>query len=131
MKQVRENINTSLGLMKQVDLDLIIGNYCTNTSYATGKGAVYGYDAIGSFKRDDYGAMGSGQKFVVPILDNLIGHKNRHDQKRKLTCEEAVAIMKDTFIVCAERDIYTGDSVEIKIIKKSGTTIETFQLKKD
>jgi len=97
----------------------------------TGKGSVFGYDAIGSFKRDDYGAMGSGQKYVVPILDNLIGHKNRHDEKKKLTCEEAVAIMKDTFVVCAERDIYTGDSVEIKIIKKSGTTIETFQLKKD
>jgi 20S proteasome subunit beta 6 len=99
--------------------------------FIVGKGAVYGYDAIGSFKRDDYGAMGSGQKYVVPILDNLIGHKNRHDEKKKLTCEEAVAIMKDTFVVCAERDIYTGDSVEIKIIKKSGTTIETFQLKKD
>lgn len=127
MKQVRENINTC----QNTNIDLINVNYCTNTSYSTGKGAVYGYDAIGSFKRDDYGAMGSGQKFVVPILDNLIGHKNRHDQKRKLTCEEAVAIMKDTFIVCAERDIYTGDSVEIKIIKKSGTTIETFQLKKD
>ena len=38
----------------------------------TGKGAVYGYDAVGSFKRDDYGAMGSGQNFVMPILDNLV-----------------------------------------------------------
>jgi 20S proteasome subunit beta 6 len=37
-----------------------------------GKGAVYGYDAVGSYKRDDYGAMGSGQNFVVPILDNLV-----------------------------------------------------------
>lgn len=37
-----------------------------------GKGAVYGYDAVGSFKRDDYGAMGSGQNFVIPILDNLV-----------------------------------------------------------
>ncbi len=37
-----------------------------------GKGAVYGYDAVGSFKRDDYGAMGSGQNFVVPLLDNLV-----------------------------------------------------------
>jgi 20S proteasome subunit beta 6 len=42
-----------------------------------GKGAVYGYDAVGSFKRDEYGAMGSGQNFVMPILDNLIGHKVR------------------------------------------------------
>ena len=37
-----------------------------------GRGAVYGYDAVGSFKRDDYGAMGSGQNFVIPILDNLV-----------------------------------------------------------
>jgi hypothetical protein len=46
-----------------------------------GKGAVYGYDAVGSYKRDDYGAMGSGQNFVIPLLDNLIGHKNRRDEK--------------------------------------------------
>ena len=39
---------------------------------AVGKGAVYGYDAVGSFKRDEYGAMGSGQNFIMPILDNLV-----------------------------------------------------------
>lgn len=37
-----------------------------------GKGAVYGYDAVGSYKRDEYGAMGSGQNFIMPILDNLV-----------------------------------------------------------
>lgn len=37
-----------------------------------GIGAVYGYDAVGSFKRDDYGAMGSGQNYVMPLLDNLV-----------------------------------------------------------
>jgi 20S proteasome subunit beta 6 len=37
-----------------------------------GKGAVYGYDAVGSFKRDDYGAMGSGQNYIMPILDNIV-----------------------------------------------------------
>jgi 20S proteasome alpha/beta subunit len=38
-----------------------------------GRGAVYGYDAVGSFKRDEYGCMGSGQNYVMPILDNLVG----------------------------------------------------------
>jgi 20S proteasome subunit beta 6 len=42
-----------------------------------GKGAVYGYDAVGSFKRDDYGAMGSGQNFIMPILDNLVSLSSR------------------------------------------------------
>ena len=37
-----------------------------------GVGAVYGYDAVGSYKRDQYGAMGSGQNFIMPILDNLV-----------------------------------------------------------
>ena len=37
-----------------------------------GKGAVYGYDAVGSYKRDDYGCMGSGQNYIMPILDNLV-----------------------------------------------------------
>ena len=40
--------------------------------FETGVGAVYGYDAVGSFKRDEYGAMGSGQNFIMPILDNVV-----------------------------------------------------------
>lgn len=96
-----------------------------------GKGAVYGYDAVGSFKRDEYGAMGSGQNFIMPILDNLIGHKNRYDEQKPISAEEAVAIVKDIFIIAAERDIHTGDSVEIKVIRKDGITTEIFQLKKD
>lgn len=96
-----------------------------------GKGAVYGYDAVGSFKRDEYGAMGSGQNFVMPILDNLIGHKNRCDEKKPISAEEAVAIVKDIFVIATERDIHTGDSVEIKVIRRDGVTTEVFHLKKD
>jgi len=96
-----------------------------------GKGAVYGYDAVGSFKRDDYGAMGSGQNFVIPILDNLFGHKNRCDEKKPIPAEEAVRMIKDIFIIATERDIHTGDNVEIKVITKDGVKTEVFPLKKD
>merc|ERR1719263_1188786 len=81
-----------------------------------GKGAVYGYDAVGSFKRDAYGCMGSGQNFVMPLLDNLVGHANRLDEKKPLSLEETISIMKEVFVNATERDIYTGDSREIKII---------------
>jgi len=96
-----------------------------------GKGAVYGYDAVGSYKRDEYGAMGSGQNFVMPILDNLIGHKNRQDERKPISAEQAVAIAKDIFVIATERDIHTGDSVEIALVRKDGITIEVFDLKKD
>jgi 20S proteasome subunit beta 6 len=96
-----------------------------------GKGCVFGYDAVGSFKRDDYGCMGSGQNFIWPLLDNLIGHKNRLDEKKKLSSDEVISIVKELFIVATERDIYTGDSVEIKLIRKEGITTEIFPLKKD
>lgn len=96
-----------------------------------GKGAVYGYDAVGSFKRDEYGAMGSGQKLIMPILDNLIGHKHRQDEKKPISVEEAIRIVKDVFVIATERDIYTGDQLEIKIITKEGIKTEYFALKTD
>jgi 20S proteasome subunit beta 6 len=60
-----------------------------------------------------------------------VGHKNRLDEKKALTEDEVISIVKELFIVATERDIYTGDSVEIKLIKKDGITTEIFQLKKD
>jgi 20S proteasome subunit beta 6 len=60
-----------------------------------------------------------------------IGHKNRLDEKKPLSAEEVVAIVKDIFVIAAERDIYTGDSVEIKVIKKGSVTTEVFPLKTD
>jgi 20S proteasome subunit beta 6 len=43
----------------------------------------------------------------------------------------AVSIIKDSFIAASERDIHTGDSVEILIIDKNGIKSELFELRKD
>merc|ERR1719410_850860 len=96
-----------------------------------GKGAVYSYDAIGSFERTSVTATGSGQAYVIPLLDNVIAHRNRLDEKRDLPKEEVVEIVKDAFISCGERDIYTGDQVEIKVITKDGIETILFDLKRD
>jgi 20S proteasome subunit beta 6 len=96
-----------------------------------GKGAVYTYDAVGSFERVGYAAQGAGQKLIIPLLDNLVGGKNRKDKVPSLSAEAAVELCKDAFITAGERDIYTGDSVEIVLMTKNGMKREVFQLKKD
>jgi 20S proteasome subunit beta 6 len=96
-----------------------------------GKGAVYSYDAIGSFERTPVTATGSGQSFLIPLLDNVIKHNNRSDEDRPLPAEEVVEIVKDAFVTAGERDIYTGDMLEIMVIRSSGITKVSFPLKAD
>ena len=47
------------------------------------------------------------------------------------TCEETLELVKDIFASAGERDIYTGDFVDIYIIQRTGTRYEQFPLKKD
>jgi len=101
-----------------------------------GKGCVYSYDAIGSFERVGYSCQGSGKDLIQPVLDNqlkaasplLIPPKS---SVTSLSLEDALDLVKDAFAAAGERDIYTGDAVEIFIITKDGIKTEEMQLKKD
>jgi 20S proteasome subunit beta 6 len=96
-----------------------------------GKGAVFSYDAIGSFERTGYSANGSGQAYIIPLLDNVIGNRNRTTDAPELEAAEVVEIFKDAFLSAGERDIYTGDSVEIMVVTATGRETHTFALKAD
>jgi 20S proteasome subunit beta 6 len=96
-----------------------------------GAGSVYGYDAIGSFERIPYCVQGSGSALATSILDNQIEFKTHPSNKRDLDVNETVALVKDVFTSIGERDIYTGDQVDIHVISADGILHEKFQLKRD
>ena len=52
-------------------------------------------------------------------------------EKLPLTVEKAVNLVKDVFISAAERDIYTGDAIELHVISKDGVKTDRFPLRRD
>jgi len=101
-----------------------------------GAGAVYTYDAIGSYERTNYSCQGSGQGLIMPILDNQLKAVSPllHppvNSATPLSQEEAVDLVRDCFATAGERDIYTGDSVDIYVINSTGVHHYTQELKLD
>eukprot|EP01138_Halocafeteria_seosinensis_P011402 gb/GECG01011646.1/.p1 GENE.gb/GECG01011646.1/~~gb/GECG01011646.1/.p1 ORF type:complete len:259 (+),score=34.79 gb/GECG01011646.1/:1-777(+) len=96
-----------------------------------GKGAVYTYDAVGSFERVECTVQGAGTQHMMPLLDSLLSYKNRTDEKPKYEVTDAVNILKEAYIGATDRNMFVGDSVEIYVIRPHGTTMETFDLRTD
>jgi len=94
--------------------------------------ALYSFDPVGSYERLGYVASGSGTGLVQPFLDNQVGLKNQQNvQPHSPDRQTAVRIAKDALAGATERDIQTGDYLELFIIDKDGINIEKVNLKKD
>ncbi|CAB4384572.1 N-terminal nucleophile aminohydrolase [Rhizophagus irregularis] len=97
-----------------------------------GRGVLYSFDPVGSMGTEVCRAGGSSAALIQPFLDNQVALKNQQGvQQTPLSLEAAIRITKDSFTSATERDIYTGDYLEIFIIRQEGTTIERIDLKKD
>eukprot|EP00842_Homolaphlyctis_polyrhiza_P001937 jgi/Hompol1/2744/HPOL_000633-RA len=96
-----------------------------------GKGCVYAYDPTGSMEKRKWQCFGSGSSLIMPFLDSQIGNHHQSIQREPLTLENAKRIVRDAFTSATERDIYTGDGVEIFVITREGTTKEYLPLKRD
>ena len=75
---------------------------------------------------------------LQPLLDSQLGLKNQseHFEIEKgftvsQSLEKCLQLVKDAFTSAAERDIYTGDAVVIKVITKYGVKTERFALRRD
>lgn len=96
-----------------------------------GAGIVYGYDAIGSYDKLSYGVQGSGSELGAPILDNqFIGHNFLVKQLAQ-DVQEVEETAKDIINSIAERDIYTGDGVEIVIVDATGVRVKREAVRRD
>ena len=96
-----------------------------------GVGSVYGYDAIGSFDKLNYGAVGSGGQLVIPVLDNQLKGHNHVIEEPCDSLEKAKYLMLDVMNSCAERDIYTGDQLEVVTVTSEGVISEYSPLRAD
>ena len=60
-----------------------------------------------------------------------VGFKTQPGNRRELSLEETVELVKDAITCACERDIYTGDEADIWIITQAGTQKTRFSLKRD
>lgn len=105
-----------------------------------GKGAVYSYDPVGSYEREQCRAGGSAASLIMPFLDNQVNFKNQfvpgtngEEKKplRYLSLDEVLQLVKDAFSSATERHIHVGDGLEIMIVTKEGVRTEYYPLKRD
>ncbi|KAK6200162.1 proteasome subunit [Scheffersomyces amazonensis] len=105
-----------------------------------GKGAVYSYDPVGSYEREQCRAGGAAASLIMPFLDNQVNFKNQYepgtDGKKKkdlryLKLEEVLELVRDAFSSATERHIYVGDGLELLIVTKEGVRTEYYPLKRD
>lgn len=101
-----------------------------------GSGALFKYDALGSYERVIATVSGKGEELIQPILDrvtqmeeskelwsfqSILGEsEDSGDLKRfvDLSIEDAIELVKEAFHAAAEREISIGDGVEIVVIER-------------
>ncbi|EMD44406.1 proteasome beta subunit, putative [Entamoeba histolytica KU27] len=91
-----------------------------------GKAVTYNYDAVGSFEERKYSCSGSGEELAYPLLDSLL-----KDRTEPLGEQEAINIARDVMTSACERDIHTGDNVEIVILNSNGIRKEVHFMASD
>lgn len=108
-----------------------------------GKGALYSYDPVGSYEREQCRAAGAASSLIMPFLDNQVNNKNQYipgsGTGHALEARAAVAlprkdvedIVKDAFTSAVERHIEVGDGLQMMIITKDGIQESYDELKKD
>lgn len=108
-----------------------------------GKGAIYSYDPVGSYEREQCRAAGAAASLIMPFLDNQVNLKNQYipgsgeglelqsKVPEPLPREAVEELVRDAFTSAVERHIEVGDGLQVMIVTKDGVQEQYFPLKKD
>ena len=108
-----------------------------------GKGALYSYDPVGSYEREQCRAAGAAASLIMPFLDNQVNFKNQYEPGTgdghaleprpvvHLPRNDVEDLVKDAFTSAVERHIEVGDGLQMMIITKDGIEEVFSPLKKD
>ncbi|KAI9726873.1 MAG: Proteasome subunit beta type-6 [Cirrosporium novae-zelandiae] len=108
-----------------------------------GKGALYSYDPVGSYEREQCRAAGAASSLIMPFLDNQVNFKNQyipgsgqgHElQARKaepLPRRDVEALVRDAFTSAVERHIEVGDGLQMLVVTADGIEEIIEPLKRD
>lgn len=108
-----------------------------------GKGALYSYDPVGSYEREQCRAAGAAASLIMPFLDNQVNFKNQYipgsgegltlkeKPKDPLPLDHVMGLVKDAFTSSAERHIEVGDGLQMMVITKEGIKELYMPLKRD
>ncbi|MBP1358007.1 MAG: archaeal proteasome endopeptidase complex subunit beta [Sulfolobus sp.] len=75
-------------------------------------------DPIGSLIEDDYAAVGSGARVAIGVLEN--------QYRKDLSLNEAKQLAINSLKASIERDVTSGDGIDLLIINKNGTIQDEF-----
>lgn len=105
-----------------------------------GHGAVYSFDPVGSYEREQCRAGGAAASLIMPFLDNQVNFKNQYEPNsngkvkkhlKYLSIDEVINLVRDAFTSATERHIHVGDGLEILIVTEEGVRKEFYELKRD
>ena len=84
------------------------------------KPMLYSLDPVGSVMEEDYAASGLSTDIVTGILEE--------EYDPSLSVEEGKKLLIRTMTVAAKRDVYAGKNVDIAVITKDKSFLETVKL---
>ncbi|KAI9823231.1 MAG: Proteasome subunit beta type-6 [Phylliscum demangeonii] len=117
-----------------------------------GAGALYSYDPVGSYEREQCRAAGAAASLIMPFLDNQVNFKNQYQPLAEaeqgggkeggglalrprdvvpLPRADVEDLVRDAFTSAVERHIEVGDGLQMMVVTKDGIRETYAPLKRD